>query len=391
MGKNKTRPTIPEQIQRELWARAAGRCEFRGCNKLLYKDSLTQKRANLAVISHIVAYSLDGPRGDVVRSQQLEKDISNLMLTCRDHGKIIDDKAREVEYPEELLREFKREHELRIRMLTEAKEDAQTDVLLLQVPIDRRTIIVDQAEAFRAILPKYPAEETAAIIDLNGMAIATSSEGFFPVAAQSITEQTRNYLRTRFDKRNIKNLSVFALAPVPLLMYFGYLLGDIDHVDLYQRHRDSQTWIWKDEAAGEEGREFYQVFSPEATVDGRRKIALLLSVSNLVKRSEVEATLGEEPLIYEIRAKEPGLDFLKSRKRLEMFGHEARKLLECLRVTYDHRREVHLFAAVPAPAAIEFGRHIQGHHPLFLVYEYQKATRVHLPALHVNVHSRELT
>jgi len=158
MGKNKTRPTIPEQIQRELWARAAGRCEFRGCNKLLYKDSLTQKRANLAVISHIVAYSLDGPRGDVVRSQQLEKDISNLMLTCRDHGKIIDDKAREVEYPEELLREFKREHELRIRMLTEAKEDAQTDVLLLQVPIDRRTIIVDQAEAFRAILPKYPAQ-----------------------------------------------------------------------------------------------------------------------------------------------------------------------------------------------------------------------------------------
>ena len=178
-------------------------------------------------------------------------------------------------------------------MLTEAKEDAQTDVLLLQVPIDRRTIIIDQAETFRAILPKYPAEETAAIIDLNGMAIATSSEGFFPVAAQSITEQTRNYLRTRFDKRNIKNLSVFALAPVPLLMYFGYLLGDIDHVDLYQRHRDSQAWIWKDEAAGEEGREFYQVFSPEATVDGRRKIALLLSVSNLVKRSEVEATLGE--------------------------------------------------------------------------------------------------
>ncbi len=346
MGKKNTRPTIPEQIQRELWARAAGRCEFRGCNKLLYKDSLTQKRANLAVISHIVAYSPDGPRGDIVRSQQLEKDIKNLMLTCRDHGKIIDDKAREVEYPEELLREFKREHELRVRMLTEAKEDAQTHVLLLQVPIDKRTIMIDQAEVFHAILPKYPAEETATIIDLNGMAIATASEGFFPVAAQSITEQTRNYLRSRPDKRNIKNLSVFALAPVSLLIYFGYL---------------------------------------------RRKIALLLSVSNLVKRSEVEATLGEEPLVYEIRAEEPGLDFLKSRKRLERFGYETRTLLEFLRVTYNHAYEVHLFAAVPAPAAIEFGRHIQGHHPLFLVYEYQKAARIHLPALQVNIHSREQT
>jgi len=202
--KDLRRPTVPEQVQRELWARTAGRCEFRGCNKLLYKDSLTQTRSNLAVISHIVAYSPDGPRGDAVRSKQLEKNINNLMLTCRDHGKIIDDKAREVEYPEELLSEFKREHEMRIRMLTEAKEDAQTHVLLLQVPIDKRTIVIDQAEVFRAILPKYPAEETATIIDLNGMAIATTSEGFFPVAAQSIAEQTRDYLRTRFDKRGIK-------------------------------------------------------------------------------------------------------------------------------------------------------------------------------------------
>ncbi|BCL79609.1 SAVED domain-containing protein [Ktedonobacteria bacterium brp13] len=389
MDKKNTRPNIPEQIQRELWARAAGRCEFRGCNKLLYKDSLTQKRANLAVISHIVAYSSNGPRGDIVRSQQLEKDISNLMLTCRDHGKIIDDKEREIEYPEELLLEFKREHELRIRMLTEAKEDAQTYVLLLQVPIDKHPIRIDQAVAFRAILPKYPAEEMATVIDLNGMTIPTASAGFFQVAVQSITEQTRRYLHNRFDKMNIKNLAVFALAPVPLLIYFGYLLGDIDHVDLFQRHRDSQNWIWKDEAETEEGKKFYKIFSPETTFDSRRKIALLLSVSNLVKRSEVEATLGEEPLVYEIRAEEPGLDFFESRKRLEAFGYEVRKLLESLRVTYDHTCEIHLFAAVPSPAAIEFGRHIQAHHPLFLVYEYQKATRVHLPALQVNIHSRE--
>jgi hypothetical protein len=385
MDKKKFRPTIPEQVQRELWARAAGRCEFRGCNKLLYKDDLTQSRSNLSVISHIVAYSSDGPRGDVIRSKQLEKDITNLMLTCRDHGKIIDDKVREVEYPEELLKEFKREHEMRIRMLTEAKENAQTHVLLLQVPIDKRPVVIDQAEVFQAILPRYPSEETATIIDLNGMVIATTSEGFFQVAAQSITEQTRDYLRNRFDKRSTKRLSVFALAPVPLLIYFGYLLGDVDHVDLYQRHRNSQDWLWKEEADGEG---FYEVLYPDATVGSLDKIALLLSVSNLVKRAEVEATLREVPLVYEIRAKDPGLDFLKSRKRLEMFASEVRKLLEYFRVTYDHTRDIHLFAAVPAPAAIEFGRQIQGHHPLFYVYEYQKAVREHVPAFRVNIRSR---
>lgn len=385
MSKKITRPTIPDHIQHELWARAAGRCEFRGCNKFLYKDDLTQKRSNLAVISHIVAYSSDGPRGDIVRSRQLEKDINNLMLTCRDHGKLIDDSSRASEYPEELLLEFKHEHELRIRMLTEAKEDARTRVLLLQVPIDKRPIVIDQAEVFRAILPKYPASETAIIIDLNGLMISTASDGFFSIAAQAIAEQTLSYLRSQFDRKSVKNLSIFALAPVPLLVYFGNLLGDLAPVDLYQRHRDSQNWVWKDEA---EDREFYTIFYPETTHYSRRKIALLLSVSNLVKRSEVEVTLGEEPLIYEIRAEEPGLDFFKSRKRLERFGQEVRRLLEFFRVTYDHTCEVHLFAAIPAPAAIEFGRHIQGHHPLFVVYEYQKATRVHLPALQINIHPR---
>jgi hypothetical protein len=388
MGQRNTRPSIPDQIQRELWGRAAGRCEFRGCNKLLYKDNLTQQRSNLSVISHIVAYSPDGPRGDPVRSKQLEKDINNLMLTCRDHGKIIDDKAREAEYPEELLGEFKREHELRISMLTEAREDAQTHVLILQVPIDKRIIMIDHASVFRAILPKYPAEEAPSIIDLSGMAIETSSEGFFPITAKCITEETHAYLRRRSDRGRIKNISVFALAPVPLLVHFGHLLGDIDHVDLYQRHRDSQNWTWKEEEAAEESKEFYEVLYPETTAETNRKIALLLSISNLVKHSEVQETLGEEPLVYEIRAREPGLDFLKSRKRLEMFGRKARKLLESFRVTYDHDCMIHLFAAVPTPIAIEFGRNIQGHHPIFLAYEYQKAPRVHIPAMHINDRSR---
>jgi hypothetical protein len=90
----------------------------------LYKDGLTQKRSNLAITSHIVAFSPDGPRGDPYRSKQLEKAMANLMLTCRDHGKIIDDKTREDDYPEHLLLEFKREHEQRIRLLTESREDA---------------------------------------------------------------------------------------------------------------------------------------------------------------------------------------------------------------------------------------------------------------------------
>lgn len=66
------RPKFPVWLQNELWARAAGRCEFRGCNELLYLDQLTKKRSNVSAISHIVAYSPDGPRGHLLRSKQLQ-------------------------------------------------------------------------------------------------------------------------------------------------------------------------------------------------------------------------------------------------------------------------------------------------------------------------------
>ena len=101
------------------------------------------------------------------------------MLTCRVHGKIIDDKAREDEYPELLLLEFKREHEQRIRLLTESREDAQTHVLLLQAPIDGQDVAINATDAFRAILPQYPAEEDAILIDLSGTVLRADTEGFF--------------------------------------------------------------------------------------------------------------------------------------------------------------------------------------------------------------------
>jgi hypothetical protein len=380
MAKN-TRPTIPEQLQRELWARAAGRCEFRGCNKILYKDDLTQKRSNLAIISHIVAFSPDGPRGDGVRSKLLERDITNLMLTCRVHGKIVDDKARENEYPESLLLEFKHEHEQRIRILTESKEDAQTYVLLLQAPIDGHDVCINETDAFRAILPKYAADEQAMLIDLSGGALRAENKNFFPFLADSITEQTRRMLYRQAGKPRFKSLSVFALAPVPLLVHLGHLLGDINHVDLYQRHRDEQDWTWKVE---DEIEEFYDVFTPEALDDEGQAIALLLSVSDTVKRSKVATALAGEPIVYEIRAKRPNPDFLRSRQRLKLFGYEVRKLLSRLRDAHGHDRTVHVFAAIAAPAAIEFGRTIKEFDAPFLVYEYQKTNRTYVPALIVN-------
>ena len=60
----RARKAIPQGIVRKLWVKSGGRCQYDGCNTPLWKDSLMQKDLNKSYVSHIVAASVDGPRGD---------------------------------------------------------------------------------------------------------------------------------------------------------------------------------------------------------------------------------------------------------------------------------------------------------------------------------------
>jgi hypothetical protein len=59
------RKPIPAMTERLLWGVAAGRCEFEGCNKPLYKHDVTQTTGNYAEKAHIHAVSSGGSRHDV--------------------------------------------------------------------------------------------------------------------------------------------------------------------------------------------------------------------------------------------------------------------------------------------------------------------------------------
>ena len=49
--------------ERELWTRAAGRCQFDGCNRILFKSPITQERVNISEKAHIYSFAESGPRG----------------------------------------------------------------------------------------------------------------------------------------------------------------------------------------------------------------------------------------------------------------------------------------------------------------------------------------
>ncbi|MGI5927220.1 MAG: hypothetical protein ACOX8A_08600 [Thermacetogeniaceae bacterium] len=81
---------VPERVKIRLWGKAAGRCEYDGCNEPLWLDSLTKAQFNVAYIAHIFADTPTGPRGDPALSEELKADINNLMLLCDKHHRLID-------------------------------------------------------------------------------------------------------------------------------------------------------------------------------------------------------------------------------------------------------------------------------------------------------------
>lgn len=386
-GKNKKcRVPIPIKTQIELWAIAAGRCEFRGCNKPLYLDELTKTKDNLSIISHIIAAEPGGPRGNETDSPRLAKDITNLMLTCKDHGKIIDSKENVLDYPAKLLQEYKKEHEERIKILTDIQDDAKSHVLIFQAPINGKTFSIDKTQVHPAILPKYPAKENPSLIDFSDLSDKETDVGYWNVLTRNTKTQFNEIFKHGTNRRDYKHISLFALAPIPLLVYLGYLIGDIEAVDLYQRHRDSRNWKWKVEHSnGNVNDDFYRITEPNIH-NKKAQSAILISVSGIVNRGKVMEVVGKNCNIYEISAVEPGLDFLSSRLKLETFSREYRKILCKLRTNNGHTRELYLFCAAPSPIAVECGRSLlPKSDPPIRVYDLNKNKDGFLYALTINL------
>lgn len=240
---------IKKDTEIELWARASGRCEFKNCNRLLYKSPVTQESVNIADKAHIYSFSEKGPRGWGFFRYALRKinDSSNLMLVCHGCHKTID-KTNGVDYPAELLQKWKADHEIRIRAVTGISPDRKSNVIFYGAKIGEQDSPLDFNTCATAMFGKerFPEDDRPVIL-------STKYEHEDNQVNYWKTEA--DHLRASFDKligritndgRDRKHFSLFGLAPQPLLILFGTLFTDIAGVDVYQLHREPQTWEWLD-------------------------------------------------------------------------------------------------------------------------------------------------
>jgi hypothetical protein len=373
-----SKTTIPAKVVLRLWLRAGGRCQFRGCNAPLWRDELTLTDMNNALIAHIIADSPDGPRGDPVLSPKLAKDLSNLMLLCPTHHRLIDDPEKWRDYPVELLREYKRLHEERIERLTSLDECMKTHLMFFTDHIGSRSPSITYAQACLAVLPRYPVEPKAIEIQLAHSPYRDHEPAYFATRQQEVTRLVEARLRQRAVDEGIDHVSIFALASLPLLIHFGYELGEAIPSEIYQGHRDTNSWAWQPLASSDPG---YMIDAPAGAHLGDMKVvALNLSLSGVIRPEEIMQALDVPCCAYTMTVLRPNRDYLKSKAQLDGFAGAMRDLLCRIREVHRSDCEIHLFPAIPAAVAVKLGQlllpkadpplHIYDHHPRYGGFRY---------------------
>ena len=100
------RKNIHKHTRLKLWIKSGGRCQFKHCNKQVWRHSITLSDGNFSEVAHIIGAKKGGPRGNDT-SEELQIDYDNLMLVCKECHKLID--SYEEQYGSDILKKWKKE------------------------------------------------------------------------------------------------------------------------------------------------------------------------------------------------------------------------------------------------------------------------------------------
>ena len=361
----KGRKNIKTKITNLLWGRSAGRCEFEGCNKLLsVDDSLTQDKDNFAQVAHIVGTRPGAARWNI-HADELFDDIDNLMLLCPSHHKLIDG-DNSTKYTVDILQKMKKKHEDRIKIATSISPNKQSTILIYTPAIGNHNAIVDYNEAAEALFPDcYPSPSSPIELSTQNTVIRDSEASYWIYEKENLRQQFVKKVES-LNTSEAGNISVFALAPQPLLVYLGTLLGDMNHVTCYQKHREPDTWRWQDE---DERNDFIL----EEPKDKAKMPVLVFAISSQYIVNRIK-NLYMDASIWIVTCSHPHNDMLRSKEQLSNFGMIVKDTIEKINCS-SNNNEIRIHMAMPAALALELGRvRMPKADKSWVLYDYNKDT-----------------
>jgi hypothetical protein len=344
---------IKHEVERELWARASGRCQFSGCNRILYKSPVTQDHVNISEKAHIYSFSETGPRGwgPFKKKPKGLNDVSNLILVCHDCHKTIDQDSKGQKYSASLLLDWKKQHEQRIEIVTGISPNKKSYVVMYGANIGDEKSLVQYNLAVEAMFPeRYPTNNSPIELSMTWQNEDSKSD-YWDIEKSNLEINFQRQIRPIIEKDKQSHFSLFAFAPQPLLVYLGALFTDKIPVEVYQPIREPRTWRWQKHPDNFE----FIVKEPE---NFDKQPVLAFSLSGKITEDRITLVIGRNISVWEITVGKDFLhnDFMRSQAQLAMFRQAVRKVMVSINEKHGLSTPLHIFPAMPVSCAIEMGR-----------------------------------
>ena len=372
---------ISRSVETTLWGRAAGRCEFHGCNRELWKSPVTQERVNLAEKAHIYSFSAHGPRGNRGVAPKRLNALENLILVCDICHKTIDKNWSTGRYTVAQLQQWKVAHEARVTRVTGIGPEKSSHILLFGSNIGEHQGPLHYEQAVDAIFPAwYPAEDRAIELGVRNSVLSEAKKALFWGMAHENLDTDYEHVRRRIRIGEIKHVSVFALAAQPLLVRLGALLGDIVRAEVYQLHRaPAPSWRWPAQAPAAPQIEVRRPLSTNGPP------ALVLAFSAPVTTDRISAVLGSDAAIWTLTVAAPHKEIVKSSAQLSKARGIFSRVFDEIKAVHGQNTLLHVFPVMPVSLAVELGRARSPKAEMpWRVYDQVGALGGFVPALEIN-------
>ncbi len=379
---------LSEVDRRVLWVRAGGRCTL--CNRYLLEGDLTHEEVPLGEGAHIVGAidSAKSPRGQHPLPIEDRDTVDNIMLACSACHTEIDQHRASRLLDVEFLRERKRQHEADIKLQTSLVRDRRTAILrmagnirgdIMELPRQAAAqAVIRCAQRFPYFLESY--DRQGVEIDLQQLPGENPlSPDYYRMAADAIDRAIENRVQPGIKNGDITHLSVFAIARLPLLLYLGSKLDDGSPVDVYQRHRATDSWAWPQR--GDPGTSFAICYTERAPVAAEG--VLITNLSGTTPSTDLPDQMSELPIWTLTPDSGPAEDVFGHPAVLGRFTAAVRGYFTHLEATHKQLRTLHMFGALPLSGAVVFGRILKSTHLRPTVITYDRAGEGYRRALEV--------
>lgn len=167
--------------------------------------------------------------------------------------------------------------------------------------------------------------------------------------------------------------AVFSLAPIPLVIYLGFLLSDRVQVRYFQFDREQASWNWPQVSKNEFDCNIQVTGLPDEIISGEVEVVIRVSLSASISVSESLEAVPDAAAEIDIFIEQPDVMWLRSLQQLSKLGKVFRQTLANIRRLVPHCQRIHLLYAGPTGGGITLGQQINPRmNPQVLLYQYSR-------------------